>query len=487
MSCGYIPFGAFLPGRRLRVPAWRFSSTAPGAAGAVVDIQDPSLLEIVDRLDGLPLAIELAARRLTAMTPAELEVRLSRSFELLEADDGSRQRRALRATIDWSFGLLSPTSRQMFAALSVCEGGFGLELAEALGAALGLDDGEVANAIADLWDQSLIGTEGSVPGRARYRMLALISDYSSRQLEADGNRARVAEAHARYFGSLAARLSKCPYGPHESGSVATVDLEFDNIRAAFAWCVAQKKWDLGMQLLDSVVPELVLRGRFEIGRWATETLATLGEQEHALGAVALAVSANMALVEGRLTDAESLSRKSLQQEARVDGEPPVWLSRNVLALVCASGSQFDGAEEFLDQLVEITAASGDPMPHAVACFDRALAASFSPEPAGGLRWAEELLALGDRWESASLRAMGLVSIGRLLVADDPERARSALDRGGDAGGREPFRPAGRPGQAGPERTPRGREVVTRRAWSPWGNCSKDSVGRAISPSSCKRS
>ena len=257
-------------------------------------------------------------------------------------------------------------------------------------------------------------------------MLALISDYSSRQLEADGNRARVAEAHARYFASLAVRLSKCPYGPQESGSVATVDLEFDNIRAAFAWCVAEKKWDVGMQLLDSVVPELVLRGRFEIGRWATETLAALGEKEHALGAVALAVSANMALVEGRLTDAESLSRKSLQQEARLGGEPTVWLSRNVLALVCASGSQFEVAEEFLDQLAEITAVSGDPMPHAVACFDRALAASFSPNPAGGLRWAEELLALGDRWESASLRAMGLVSIGRVLVADDPERARSAL-------------------------------------------------------------
>ena len=104
----------------------------------------------------------------------------------------------------------------------------------------------------------------------------------------------------------------------------------------------------------------------------------------------------------------------------------MWLSRNVLALVCASGSQFEEAEEFLDQLVEITAVSGDPMPHAVACFDRALAASFSTNPAGGLRWAEELVALGDRWGSASLRAMGLVSIGRVLVADDPERARSAL-------------------------------------------------------------
>jgi hypothetical protein len=391
----------------------------------MVDVQDPALLEIVDRLDGLPLAIELAARRLTAMTPTELEVRLRRSFDLLEATDGSRQRRALRATIDWSFGLLSSTSRQMFAALSVCEGGFGLDLAEALGAALGLGDGEVASAIADLWDQSLIGTEGSVPGRARYRMLALISDYSSTQLDVAGNRAKVARAHATYFAAFAARLSKCPYGPQESAGVATVDLEFDNIRAAFTWCVAEGEWDLGMQLLDSVVPELVLRERIEIGRWAAETLAILREEEHPARAVALAVSANMALVEGRLTDAESLSRQSLELEAGL-GAPVTWLSRNVLALVCASGSQFEETEKLLDELVEITVASGDPFPHAVACFDRALVASFSTNPAGGLRWAEELVALGDRWGSASLRAMGLVSIGRVLAAKDPERARRAL-------------------------------------------------------------
>jgi predicted ATPase len=395
------------------------------AAGALVDVRDPALLKIVDRLDGLPLAIELAARRLTAMTPTEVEVRLSRSFDLLEATDGSRQRQALRATIDWSFGLLSPTSRRMFAALSVCETGFGLELAEALGAALGLDDSQVASAVADLWDQSLIGTEGSVPGRARYRMLALISNYSSTQLDVDGDRAKVADAHAAYFATLVARLSKCPYGPQESESVATVDLEFDNIRAAFAWCLAQGSWDVGMQLLDSVVPELVLRERIEIGRWAAETLAVLGEDEHPARVVALAVSANMALVEGRLPDAQRLSRQSLELEARL-GVPPSWLSRNVLALVCAAASQFEEAEELFDELVEITAVNGDPMPHAVACFDRALVASFSTHPTAGLRCAEELVTLGDGWGSASLRAMGLVSLGRVLAARDPERARGAL-------------------------------------------------------------
>ena len=150
------------------------------AAGAPVDPGDPSLLGIADRVDGLPLAIELAARRLTAMTPPELLVRLGDSFDLLDAaDEQPRHRQALRATLDWSFGLLAPSSQRMLAALSVCEGGFGLEVAETLGRAIGFSGSDVARAVADLWDQSLVSTEGSVPGRARYQMLALIRDYAS--------------------------------------------------------------------------------------------------------------------------------------------------------------------------------------------------------------------------------------------------------------------------------------------------------------------
>jgi hypothetical protein len=176
-----------------------------------------------------------------------------------------------------------------------------------------------------------------------------------------------------------------------------------------------------MNLLDAVVPELVLRERIEIGRWATETLAALGGVQHPIQGLALAVAANMALVEGKLDEAERLSRQSLALEPQVDA-PPVWLSRNVLALVCVAVSQMEDGEVLLAELLEISAVSGDPMPGAVALFDRALIASFSTNPAGGLVWAEELLSLGDQWQSVSLRAMGLVSIGRVLATKDPERA-----------------------------------------------------------------
>jgi hypothetical protein len=120
-----------------------------------------------------------------------------------------------------------------------------------------------------------------------------------------------------------------------------------------------------------------------------------------------------------------LSLQSLESEARLGG-PAAWLSRNVLALLRAASSQFEAAGVFLDEMTELTAVSADPMPRAVALFDRALVASFSTNPVGGLRWAEELVSLGDAWQSASLRAMGLVSVGRVLALEDVDRARTIL-------------------------------------------------------------
>jgi hypothetical protein len=138
--------------------------------------------------------------------------------------------------------------------------------------------------------------------------------------------------------------------------------------------------------------------------------------------VSLAIAANSALVEGRLTDAAVASQQALARQAFL-GQNSAWLAHNVAALAEASQGHADSAGDLLERMHQLSEKTGDPMPKAVALFDRALISSFSSEPAAGLSSANELLALGDQWESPVLRAMGLVSIGRVLATIDVNRSR----------------------------------------------------------------
>jgi predicted ATPase/DNA-binding SARP family transcriptional activator len=413
----------------------RDSSPEPGlsllvdrarAAGSQFDPRDPALSEIVDRVDGLPLAIELAARRMGAMSPKELVLHMKQSFDLLEVEsDPLGHHGALHSTLAWSFDLLDPTSKALFVGLSVCEGGFDLDLAEAIGQSMGLRSADVAKAVADLWDQSLIAVDTTVPGKAHYRMLSLIREYSAAQLDLCGARDPVTRAHTTSTSRLVLRIGNCRYGPDELELLRTIDIEFANIRAAYASCSKRGEWDLALPLLEALIPEVVLRERVEVARWASEALSASGATQHSVQCVALAIEANSALVEGRLEDAAQLALESLRLEG-VSGGQRQWLSRNALALAEAANSRFTEANSLLDQLADLTRESGDPLPRAVALFDKALIASFSDDPKTGLIWAEELIDFADQRESGTLRAMGLLAQGRALTRENPDLARVSL-------------------------------------------------------------
>jgi len=407
-------------------PAVRLLVERSAAAGATVDANDPALAQLVERVDGIPLAIELAARRLTSMAPSELALRLERCFDLLSSPAGANPRqRTLDSTMEWSYALLAPPARALYAALSVCSDGWTLEVAEELGESVGLTVTETPRIVADLWDRALITMAPSVPGTARYRMLSTVREHAARKLDVDGTRLAVAERHANVFAGLTVQLGSQPYGPDEGARIAALDDEFDNIRSAFRWCVGERRWDLASKILVALVAELVLRQRVEVGRWATETITALGDDSHSVRSIALAIEGNAALIEGRLDDAERLSTESIEAEIRLQGEP-LWLSRNVLALAHAATARFDSTEHLLCELAALTRTTGDPMPHAVALFDKALLASFSEEPSKGLRSAETLTQLGEQSRSDSIRAMGLVSIGRTVALTDRQRALGVL-------------------------------------------------------------
>ncbi|HET9648294.1 MAG TPA: BTAD domain-containing putative transcriptional regulator [Microlunatus sp.] len=211
---------------------------------------------ICRRLDGIPLALELAAARLPALGPAELADRLQDRFALLNA--GSRtaeaRQRTLKATVDWSHDLLTTDERMLFRRLSVFAGGWDLAAAEAVAADDALPSGDVFDLLERLVRQSMVLTDH---GRAstRYRMLETLRQYATLQLGECGESERYCERHARYFVQLVEQAEIGLRGATQARWVEILTAEHANIRAALSWLTGrgrQPEVDLALRLCGSL-------------------------------------------------------------------------------------------------------------------------------------------------------------------------------------------------------------------------------------------
>jgi non-specific serine/threonine protein kinase len=207
------------------------------------------------RLDGIPLAIELAAARLRTMTAAELEARLDERFALLTGGPraGLPRQRTLRAMVDWSWDLLTGPEQAVLARLSVFAGGFGLAAAEAVAASPGLP-AEVPELLGSLVDKSLVqfGDDGSGPGR--YRLLETVRQYAAGRLDALGTEAAgaVRAAHRDYYVTLAEQAAPHLQAADQAEWLDRLDAELGNLRAALAFSVAQGDPEQGLRLAASL-------------------------------------------------------------------------------------------------------------------------------------------------------------------------------------------------------------------------------------------
>jgi predicted ATPase/DNA-binding SARP family transcriptional activator len=194
--------------------------------------------EICKRLDGLPLAIELAASRVRILPPQALAARLDRRLDLLAGPAGDRPDRhhALRATIDWSYQLLTPAGRQLFRALGVLTGSFGISAALAVcGYA---DELRLLTELEGLLDASLIETAPRAASERRFRMLETIRQFALEQLRATGEERLPRDRHAEYICTFAAAAAPKLTGPDQVASLDQLDAEEDSIDAALGWLLA---------------------------------------------------------------------------------------------------------------------------------------------------------------------------------------------------------------------------------------------------------
>ena len=220
-----------------------------------------AMAELVRRLDGIPLAIEIVAARLRLMSPADVVSRLKTALDLGEgAVDLPARQRTLRATIDWSNQLLSPSDQVLFSRLGVFIDGWTLEAAEAVVG--GSEVGDVAAGLDALAAHSLIRLETILGAGVRMRLLGPLQDYASEVLERTGELEAVRERHARYFGR---RVEEYPRntGAGLSDWQRRMDLEWGNIRQAILWCVRHSDFHGLAGLLAAMWPLLWLEDRVD--------------------------------------------------------------------------------------------------------------------------------------------------------------------------------------------------------------------------------
>jgi predicted ATPase/class 3 adenylate cyclase len=207
------------------------------SAFAITDESAPAIAEICHRVDGLPLAIELAAARIKLLSPRALLARMERRLPLLTggAHDLPERQRTLRDTIAWSYDLLDEPERRLFRRLSVFAGGFTLESAEAVcdeDGSLGIS---ILDGLATLLAQSLVRHNESDGGEPRFTMLETIREYGLELLEASGEAAGLRRRHGEYFIRFAAPTDAARRGPEQATWLRRLEAEHDNLRAALTW------------------------------------------------------------------------------------------------------------------------------------------------------------------------------------------------------------------------------------------------------------
>jgi predicted ATPase/class 3 adenylate cyclase len=287
----------------------------------------PAVAEICWRLDGLPLAIELAAARVRMLSPQAMLVRLEQRLPFLTggARDAPQRQRTLRDTIAWSYDLLQPEDQVLFQRLAVFVGGCTLEAAEAVANADGALD--VFGGVERLGEHSLLRQDEGLGGELRFSMLETVREYGLERLVANGEEDAVRERHAEHFATLGDDTERV-FWSRPVTLMAVLEAEADNLRAALGWAVGQRKAETGLRLGLAFGVLAMQRGTpAEGGEWLRR-VQTLGGGDPPLQARTLTALGWFALFQG---DTEGAMDAAERAVAIAAGES--WILANALNLL----------------------------------------------------------------------------------------------------------------------------------------------------------
>ena len=347
-----------------------------------------SVAAICWRLDGLPLALELAAAQARFLGPTELLSRLDQALEAGGARDLPERQRTIRATLDWSHDLLTGEQHILFRRLSVFSGGFTLKSAEAVGAGGAIDAGDVFGLLGRLVEQSLVRAEPGADAEARYGMLEPVRQYALEKLKKSGEEQRVRSRHAAHFGDLALRAGPELKRAEQASWLERLAVGHDNLRAALSCLLERGEAERVSRIGWAIHRFWSLRGHTGEGRrWMERALARPDELSDDARARALYVVSMLSYVRGEV----------------------------------------DRTVQTVEESIAVSRAAGDSEALAAAVLGRGLTSlSEGDLDAAGKRLRESLEMLREQ-DDRSGAALALVGLAQVALAyDDFERATEAL-------------------------------------------------------------
>jgi predicted ATPase/class 3 adenylate cyclase/Tfp pilus assembly protein PilF len=314
----------------------------------------PAVAEICVRLDGLPLAIELAAARIKMLPPKAMLQRLTSRLKLLTggARDLPERQRTLRATIEWSFALLDQGEQVLFARLAVFSGGRTLEAIEAICDAEGDLPVDVFEGVSSLLDKSLLRQEEGPGGEPRFVMLETVHEFAREKLQESAEAGEIKRTHTEYFLTLAEEAYPELKGANQLQWLERLEVEHDNMRAALSWASEHKEVEVALRLGDALWLFWSTRGYQSEGRrWLQEALAIDGSVLPEVRAMALAGIGRLAFEQGDYDRAQEACEEGLgllANEARESSEAKLWLLER-LGWVAWAREEYEQAKQLFEE------------------------------------------------------------------------------------------------------------------------------------------
>ena len=373
------------------------------AGFALTQSNAPAIAEICYRLDGLPLAIELAAARVRLLPPQALLTRLKRGLHLLAGspDPLPARQQTLRGTIAWSYDLLPPDEQDLFRRLGIFAGGCTPEAAAAVCRA-------TVGGLRALADKSLLRHEPRSEGNIRFFMLDTIREYALERLRDSPEAGAVREQHARYFRTLAEQAEPELTGPRQQQWLARLAEEHDNLRAALTWALDRTPGELALRLATSLWRYWHTRGHLAEGIMWLQAAVTKGvDASPDLRAKGLFAIAALSWAQGDYTTAQTAGEASLVLRRELGEIRDIAASLNVLGLLHQELNDHVTARTLLEESLALCRQMGDP---------RGIGVTL-------LNLGETARALGDY---ATARRSIEESIDRLRSVGDTRHVASAL-------------------------------------------------------------